>query len=56
MDAQQLATVILTMLPKVSVPLTPDNINAGIALYDTLGKMSRGALILVDIEPVPAKD
>lgn len=56
MTAQQLAELVLSMLPKISVPLTPDNLNAGMALYDTLGKMSRGELILTVPETTPAED
>lgn len=52
MTAQQLAQVVLAVLPKVSLPMTPENLNVGASLYDTLGKMSRGELILTE----PLKD
>lgn len=46
MNAQQLANAILEILPKVTMPMSPENIAAAGQLYNTLGAMARGELIL----------
>lgn len=52
MDAQQLANLVITLLPRVNLPLTVENAQTSLSLYDTLGKMARGELILSE----PKKD
>lgn len=47
MNSQQLATALLQLLPRVQIPMAPENIHAAGQIYDTLGKMARGELILL---------
>lgn len=53
MNAQQLANVVIEILPKVNIPMSPENIAAAGQLYNTLGQMARGELILMPASPVP---
>lgn len=46
MNSQQLANALLQLLPKVQIPMSPENIGAAGQIYDTLGKMARGELLL----------
>jgi len=46
MTAQELANTLVPLLERVSVPLTKGNIDAASAMYETLGMMARGELIL----------
>ncbi len=60
MNSQQLATALLQLLPRVQIPMAPENIQAAGQIYDTLGKMARGELILcnapVSVPNPPAED
>lgn len=47
MNAQALANALLQLLPRVALPMSPENIQSAGMIYDTLGKMARGELILV---------
>lgn len=52
MTAQQLANILVQLLPRVQIPMAPENVQVAGQLYDILGKMSRGELILCNT-PVP---
>ena len=57
MNAQELAHTLAPLLAKVNAPMTPDNAHTTLAIYDTLGKMARGELILIaPPATVPGKD
>lgn len=47
MNAQQLAQLLLSILPRVEIPMTTENVNAASTLYSVLGQMVRGELILI---------
>jgi len=51
MTAQQLANAILPLLPRIQVPLTPENAQATLLIYETLGAMARGELIIAKSVP-----
>lgn len=46
MNAQQLANVLLQVLPRVQIPMSPENVQGAAQIYQTLGQMARGELIL----------
>lgn len=46
MNTQALASALLQLLPRVNIPMTQDNLQSATAIYDTLGAMARGELIL----------
>lgn len=51
---QQLAATCLEIIGKVSVPLTLENAVAGLALYEMLGAIASGELILAKSVPSEA--
>lgn len=53
MNAQQLANALVQILPRAQIPLSPENVQAAGQIYDTLGKMARGELILIAPAPPP---
>lgn len=46
MNAQQLAQALLRLLPRIEVPMSPENVQSAAQIYQTLGQMARGELIL----------
>lgn len=50
MNAQQLAQAVLQLLPRVDIPMSPENIQNAAQIYQTLGQMARGELILTTPE------
>lgn len=46
MNAQQLANALLPLLPRMNISMTPENAQGTLVIYETLGAMSRGELIL----------
>jgi hypothetical protein len=53
MTAQQLAQLITPLIGEVKLPLTQQNVTSAAALYETLGMMARGELILAAANSVP---
>lgn len=54
MNSQQFAVAISNILPRANMPVSPENVQAAGQIFDILGKMARGELILVDApRPVP---
>lgn len=47
MTAQELANALAPLLGRIEVPMTAQNAQATLAIYETLGAMARGQLILV---------
>lgn len=54
MNAQQLAQALLQIVPRASAPITAENAQATLAIYETLGAMARGELILAKSVPAEA--
>lgn len=54
MTNQQFAASILGLLPRASVPVTMENAQAAIEIYETLGAIVRGELILAKSVPTAA--
>lgn len=50
MNAQQFANAVIQLLPRVEIPMAPENIQTAGQIYDLLGKMARGELILSEPE------
>lgn len=58
MNSQDLANIVLQLIPRVQIPATVENAQGILQLYQTLGQMVRGELILTPASavPAPAKD
>lgn len=59
MDSQQFALAISSILPRANIPMSPENVQAAGQIFDILGKIARGELILVDAprsEPAPTEE
>lgn len=57
MNAQQLASAVLQILPRAQVPMTRENAHGTVALYQTLDAMVRGELVFSKpAAPEPSKD
>ena len=57
MNAQQLASAVLQILPRAQAPMTRENAHGTVALYQTLDAMVRGELVFSKpAAPEPSKD
>lgn len=54
MNSQQFANVIVTLIEKVSVPASQANVVSLTAVYEILGALAQGELILAKSVPVEA--